>query len=182
MTWWYNQYNPDATELLFIYIHIYHDMVTHFGSLLLDRLAHWMAIWFVADQLDRTTCLLHRQGGVDYGDLVSWAPTISWAPRLDRRTFWWEKVWKNMDGVVYQNDLTKIRNRMKHWYDISMTRCEISQQSQQPFLDSIWFLPLQVLEIGSDLILEIGESLRTVFSLNDTWKSCEPIMYIYIYI
>ena len=31
--------------------------------------------------------------------------------------------------------------------------------------------PLQVLEIGSDLILEIGESLsmRTCFSLNDTW-------------
>lgn len=37
-----------------------------------------------------------------------------------------------------------------------------------------WFpydSPLQVLEIGSDLILEIGESLslRTCFSLNDTW-------------
>ena len=37
--------------------------------------------------------------------------------------------------------------------------------------------PLQVLEIGSDLILEIGESLslRTCFSLNDTHGCLWPL-------
>ena len=52
------------------------------------------------------------------------------------------KVCKSMDGVVYQNDVTKIRNTMKHTYIyiyilyyISKKRCGKSQQSQQPFLD-----------------------------------------------
>ena len=120
-----------------------------------------------------TCLLLHHQGG---GDLVSWAPVFS-------RTFWWEKyvkVWMELCIKTMSPRLETQWNTYIYiyiyivflWKDVESPSNPSNLSSMIPY-DS----PLQVLEIGSDLILEIGESLslRTCFSLNDTHGCLWPL-------